>query len=613
MGSNSQSLPPVNSVDIAAYRRYLPNIAWWIGVVVVLGVALYTRTVAINYGLPQRLHPDEWSQVEIGWSVAQGNLNPGFFRYPSGHIYFTALLFRTMSLYRDDWSLPELYYSARLMSVVFGLATVLVVIVWTRLLIGCGFDLLAGLLLATVYTAAEQAHFAVVDGPLTFWTTITLVVLTLIVSGRLLPERGWLLMAAVFSGIALSTKYSAILLLGALVTAIILLPVDDRPITKRTWRAVTGLLTLVALVTGGLAIGLWRFESSLLSFLSDLTSDGHIEQEYLIYYKRIIVIAATVSISSVLVILASHFSSDATLWQRFLRTRILVIPVIMVGLFVILSPYLIIDWRVAVRDFLYEVRHAQIGTAAQVTEGTAPQVSVLEASKGLFPTASAYRSLLIADWGLLALLLAISGLVSFSQHQWQIAAILLSFILPLGLILLTASNFASRYILVLYPLIALCVAEGISMVIRLLPQFRRLNARFAVYAILLILLLIVPARKTWLGLRNLQRPDNRELAWSWAAANLPEGTRGAGDYDTPDFSQAPLSIPVKIEAIPSVSLLDVYTSEQMLEMGFEYLFSTHDPQSLAVKDAAFLEDYELLAEFTSGRYRPNYVYRVRRQ
>jgi hypothetical protein len=60
------------------------SILWWLLTLLILAVALGLRLYHIDFGLPQRLHPDEWSQVEVAWRISQGDFNPHFFRYPSG-------------------------------------------------------------------------------------------------------------------------------------------------------------------------------------------------------------------------------------------------------------------------------------------------------------------------------------------------------------------------------------------------------------------------------------------------------------------------------------------------------------------------------------------------
>ena len=56
----------------------------------ILLLAFALRLDHIGFGLPQRLHPDEWKQVEIARRMAQGDLNPHFFRYPAGFMYLLA-------------------------------------------------------------------------------------------------------------------------------------------------------------------------------------------------------------------------------------------------------------------------------------------------------------------------------------------------------------------------------------------------------------------------------------------------------------------------------------------------------------------------------------------
>lgn len=588
------------------------TILFWLGLLGLFGFALYAFTLDVNFGLPQRLHPDEWSQVEIGLSVAQGQLNPGFFRYPSFHIYLTSLIYSIMALFKSDWSLPQLYLTGRLISVLFSLGTLILVVLWANALLGRLAGIFAGLALVLTSTSIEHAHYAIVDVPLAFWTTSALLVLTLIVSGCLVPGRRWLIVASILVGIALGNKYSVVFLIFPLILVSFFETRDAAAYSRR------GRQYVLMLLIGGVSIGLLLLiasqivENQILMFAEQVTTDGVVEREYVDLYKQSQILIGTGVCGLLLLAVLFAKWSEHPLWPRLLNKQHLFLLTITLAIFLVTSPYLLLDWKTAAIDFFYEVRHAQIGAAAHRAQDSAEYESSLLAVEGVFPSAEAYARLLLSDFGLLSLLLSSIGFVFLLFNRRKVLAVILVFLVPTVLTLVMSGNFATRYTLNIYPVVALMIGGGAVSVSQMIRQPRmKMSSGYKFVLIgLVILVFVIPLISSIRYLDYFQIPDNRTVAWEWAANHIDSGASIAQDWDTIDFEMAPIFAQVTIGEMDSISVLDANSAESLHASGYDYLFSTQSPDQLQEQDSQFSSYFQEFQVFDSGRNRPIYSYQA---
>src|SRR5262245_61703811 len=143
------------------------NIMQRLSVAAVVLLAAGLRLWHFDWGLPLLLHPDEWSQVDVAWRIAAGDLNPHFFRYSTGEMYLLAPLLKAA-----DWTLgpltqPDRYAVARVVTAILGTLTVWLLWRWARCVLPEGWALGAAALLAIVPTHVIHSHYATVDIPLT--------------------------------------------------------------------------------------------------------------------------------------------------------------------------------------------------------------------------------------------------------------------------------------------------------------------------------------------------------------------------------------------------------------------------------------------------------------
>ena len=209
--------------------------SWALGAVLAAGLAL--RVWGIGFGLPHTgARPDESLLVHRALAVAGGELNPGFFNYPSLHIHLLAVLYGLYYLvlrllgevggaqdflfrfFRDPGGV---YLLGRALTAAMGTATLFWVYRTARSIDGKAAGLGAAVLAAGAFLHVRDSHFLTVDVPATFWAagSFALAVRHL-GDGR----RRTLVAAAVLAGLSASTKYSTALFLPALLLAARLSP-----------------------------------------------------------------------------------------------------------------------------------------------------------------------------------------------------------------------------------------------------------------------------------------------------------------------------------------------------------------------------------------------------
>lgn len=178
--------------------------------------ALLLRVAGIGWGLPgadhlSSYHPDEWQAVETALSmIARGSANPQFFNYPTLQPYLLGLLFAPLLAAAPEAGIGLFYLVGRLVSVGFGVATVVLVGLIGRRLGGPRVGLVAAGLTAVLPLHVVSSHFATVDVALTGWCAAALLA-AVTVAER--PDWRTLLLGAAAAGAAMATKYNGALLL----------------------------------------------------------------------------------------------------------------------------------------------------------------------------------------------------------------------------------------------------------------------------------------------------------------------------------------------------------------------------------------------------------------
>jgi len=198
-----------------------------------LAVALLLRVYGLEWGLPSpervhSYHPDEITVIAptLHMNIFAGEMNPHFFNYGSLFLYavYFARLFAEgygfidlthffKALITGGWvgvsesvaavtEFAKLHLLARWLSVLCGVATVLLVFLWARQIASFWAAFIASLFITAFPMHVQHSHFATVDVPLTLLTTLSLYLASSAGTGRRF------LLAAFVAGLATAVKYS---------------------------------------------------------------------------------------------------------------------------------------------------------------------------------------------------------------------------------------------------------------------------------------------------------------------------------------------------------------------------------------------------------------------
>ena len=187
---------------------------WLAGIV---AVSLLLNLWGIDFGLPERWHPDEITGRAIAMA-RELSLNPHEFRYGSLHFYqVLAVIVPTYlvgALLALDHQASLLMLAARALSALLGAGCVALTFLLARRLFDTRTAVLSASFLALSPGLVSHAHFATVDVPVMFWMTASFLMSAEVLrSGR---RRAYVL-AGLFAGLAAATKYPG-------VTALLCLP-----------------------------------------------------------------------------------------------------------------------------------------------------------------------------------------------------------------------------------------------------------------------------------------------------------------------------------------------------------------------------------------------------
>ena len=203
----------------------------------------------ISWGAPSIWHPDEIVYIAIHALQGQTEFDSSNFNHPHLPIYMMLGLGKILiALGQTE---KEVLIAARILSAVLvGLTIVLSYVIPRRMGYNAVVAGLSGLLLLSVSVMSQYGRFAHNDTYVTFFTTLTIFFL---IQYKTSDHRGWLYAAFFASGLAVSSKYSAISL--AIVPGILYLWTMRNVLLKHTLRVLETLFIGGALTYLGYAAG----------------------------------------------------------------------------------------------------------------------------------------------------------------------------------------------------------------------------------------------------------------------------------------------------------------------------------------------------------------------
>jgi hypothetical protein len=191
----------------------------------VLCVAAFVRFRGIGFGLPNPdCRPDEAHLIRTALRFSSGDLNPHVFNYPTlymyvlffsyGFYYLLGILSGRYSSRLDfltEYALDpsNIYLIDRAISATLGIATVWIVYRICARSLDRRTGLVAAFFLALTHLHVRDSHFGVTDVPLAFLIMCSVLFLSKIHAH---PTRTNYLLAGIFAGLAMSTKYSGLFL-----------------------------------------------------------------------------------------------------------------------------------------------------------------------------------------------------------------------------------------------------------------------------------------------------------------------------------------------------------------------------------------------------------------
>ena len=190
-------------------------------------IAAILRVIGIAWGLPSKDYYFSYNSDEVNYirglsqmDPARFDFNPHYFNWGSWHYYELGAAIGLASFlnivelnkdknfyYSHPWVMAKIYLIGRLLSVLFALATVILVYLIGKKIYGVREGLLAALFMAINPAHIVHSHYLKADTSVTFWLTVLLLTaIYLLETGKL----RWYILGGVFSAIAVGSQLNGI-------------------------------------------------------------------------------------------------------------------------------------------------------------------------------------------------------------------------------------------------------------------------------------------------------------------------------------------------------------------------------------------------------------------
>ncbi|MBI5376112.1 MAG: glycosyltransferase family 39 protein [Candidatus Schekmanbacteria bacterium] len=497
----------------------------------ILILSLILRLTGISYGLPQRLHPDEWSQIQPALSMFSGDYNPHIFYYPSFTVYFYFLSFKLASfimpaVFKFSASDSSFWMLGRIISAIFGSANVIALYLLAQKIYDRKTAIVSALILAIYPLHVQSSHYAIVDIPLMLWITAALFFMC-----KAFDEENSraLLLAGIFCGLASSTKYTALPLMLILIVSYFVLEAGKEK-KEFTERNAVRTLSVLCIIAG---VFLLLFSLPLVKpylqgfFESVLSSDRKIEEGdlgFFIFGKlRSGVMVSGLILLSVPLLLMFLPSLRKYLSVNPFSSELIYPLLLSIVIFFIVSPYILFDFTAFLQDIKFSTKVTTLGYYEN---------KIWSEGRGSSPLAAFLR--MLGSSGKLLSFMSLAGIfLSLKKRALPI-------FLWAGIYLLMISSWTltmPRFILPLVPCFILFAACAITRGGEFVSSVsgKRIKEWVTVSA-LIIILCFKPVQMT-IGIEKqfLEKSTLTE-AFLWAEKNIPEKSRLIVIGDAPDMS-----------------------------------------------------------------------------
>ena len=426
-------------------------------------------------------HVDEPNVVETALNIYEGELNPGFFRYPAGHMNMLALIFKICSIFKYDINKENSYKIAWFFS------NVLIAWISSMIFIICNhlgsyiFGLTGGFLSMLSTILIKHSQYAIVDVSLSFFCTLFFTV-TIIWLTKSILSKNKIFFLSFLIGLAVSIKYTGALLILPQILIIYYF------IGKNPEFEGTKPFQLISTATLGLGIlitifSFYIYKDLIIQELTGLTTDGIIEIEYYNILNNFIILSSLLGLGLLLInylIKVERIDEGGKFFSPLLLKSVLIISTS----FCIFSPYTILEIETAFADFMYENRHMKIGSAAHYHQLSEKYQSIIQNSDKMYPIRF-YQTLLISNFGMLGLFLAVIGIYEILIHRKLAGAIILLFCFSMLFTITSWQNAAERYTLSFLPMIYVLIPFGMHSICTFLDK-RTFNYNYCLTIVILI-------------------------------------------------------------------------------------------------------------------------------
>ncbi len=534
-----------------------------------LVIALGLRIAGINYGLPSyRLLADEEWHIEKIYKLNSHNLNPRLPGYPTFFSYLILAISKIFALFKITLSNADYYLLGRIISCIFGVATIVITYKLGKLLRGKSIAILSAAFITFNPLHIQFSHIAVTDATLAFW--ITLAVFTIL---KFHEEKIGILWQAVCIGLAVSTKYSGI---AAITPLLIVFCLDKNLFLKRptkTMRVSFQILLLGAIL--GLVFIIWHYPpQKIINFSISISEDGHLESFYRDFINkipRLLLYCIVIILGSFLISLKDN-KAGRTVINYCMNKKLFLSLCIIALTFFIVFPFAILDFKYSLKGFFFQYFHQAIGGASCLPEATPFYKLFSEEAKRQPWSGYFYIKSIVKGFGAPALGLAIFGMIRYLLNDFKRGIILLSFPAAAFLIASSPRYLAQRYMLPVVPF--LCISAGIGTAL-FLEYFKKWALRWnfskricKVFAVCFIVFVFShPIEEGIRQARYFILPNTQVLAAQWIKENISGDLIIASEIAIPERNN------VKLLQCP----LTAYTIEDLKKENIRVLV-TIDPE-----------------------------------
>ena len=528
---NQIGMKTIKKIEVA---KTVKSPAFILTILCIVGAIL--RLAGTDYGLPQILHPDEPHIVDPTLHFYEGDLNPHTFVYTSFLMYVQYAAQRLYLLIAGIFvhiepSRTMAYFIGRIVTALFGTATIVVVYKLGKKLFDKNIGLLAALLITIVNSHVNHSHYATTDVPLTFFILLGVYI------GWLLLETGKLkyyIWSGVITGLAISTKIPGVFLLLVLAAAhivytgrqqkLVFKSVIREEISDTRTMIIGGSIilffsTCVFIVMKNFAVIYARLVHVLPNALFTKFGDKVISQ----VESTAIMYALVIAVGLLLLLLVRKY-----IFTNFKNIAIAVALALLV--FFITSPFVFIDWKVFLTDFFNAVLNSKTSWGGMFRNST--------------PSIIYNVSFLVKDFGIFTMLVVGFSVLYIIYKKSPQGLFLLVFVVAYYLYIGTWQLKFMRYLVPIVPFIALFAGHGFLTLLRFLQKLRKLPrlVRAMAYGIVCFTIafpgFVYIVNNSYGYELVLISPDTREVAFDWMKENIPQDAHILREAYTPEIEIA---------------------------------------------------------------------------